>query len=431
MPDNEATGAGTAAPAPSTSPSVPRRVAWLTISLLFVGWIVNYIDTFTITVALPSIGQTLTLDKTQQGLVLTVFFFTYTLCQIPGGMLADRIGSRKALTLALIAWAVFTALTGLVSNYGTLLLVRGLYGVAAAMFPGGVAKAISERTSPKQRMTANGVVLTANAIGSGLAPLIAAPTILHIGWRHSFVAVAGLGIVMAALIWFLLPRPVLSADPGTAAAPAGPAVRLGRILRSPAIWLCGLAFFGFDLVGWGLVSWAPSYLLDSRGIGLAQTGVLVAIPWFIAAASTVVGGVLFDRFFHDKPRLLIVPSMAATAILLWFMLNASSTGAFVTYESIAMAFMWLSFMPIFGLPLRLLRGQVAGLANSTVNFGGQVAGTLAPIAMGWLAQQYSFGAAFALLLAGAVVGALASIWIPQRPVDFAKTLPAEALAVTE
>ncbi|HET6501172.1 MAG TPA: MFS transporter, partial [Amycolatopsis sp.] len=181
----------------------------------------------------------------------------------------------------------------------------------------------------------------------------------------------------------------------------------------------------------GLISWAPSYLLDSRGIGLAQTGVLVAIPWFVAAASTVLGGVLFDRYCHDKPRLLIVPSMVATAVLLWFMLTASSTGAFVTFESIAMAFMWLSFMPIFGLPLRLLRGQVAGLANSTVNFGGQVAGTLAPITMGWLAQQYSFGAAFALLLAGAAIGALASIWIPQRPADFARTLPAEALAVTE
>ncbi|HWD05458.1 MAG TPA: MFS transporter [Amycolatopsis sp.] len=426
MLDNEATAA-----AATSAATVPRRVAWLTIALLFAGWIVNYIDTFTITVALPSIGQTLTLDKTQQGLVLTVFFFTYTLCQIPGGMLADRIGSRRALTLALIAWAVFTALTGLVSNYSLLLVVRGLYGIAAAMFPGAVAKAISERTSPAQRMTANGVVLTANAIGSGLAPLVAAPTILAIGWRHSFVAVAGLGIVMAALIWFLLPRPKVSAGGDETATAGGPAVRLGRVLRSPAIWLCGLAFFGFDLVGWGLISWAPSYLLDSRGIGLAQTGVLVAIPWFIAAASTVIGGVLFDRYFHDKPRLLIVPSMVATAVLLWFMLNASSTGAFVTFESIAMAFMWLSFMPIFGLPLRLLRGQVAGLANSTVNFGGQVAGTLAPIAMGWLAQQYSFGAAFALLLAGAAVGALASIWIPQRPADFASTLPAEALASAE
>jgi hypothetical protein len=69
--------------------------------------------------------------------------------------------------------------------------------------------------------------------------------------------------------------------------------------------------------------------LEERGVPLAKTGVLAVIPWFVAAAATVLGGWMFDRWLNDRPRRVIVPSMLVTAVFLWFMTQSQTAGEFV------------------------------------------------------------------------------------------------------
>ena len=188
-----------------------------------------------------------------------------------------------------------------------------------------------------------------------------------------------------------------------------------------------LMFVGFDLVSWGLVSWVPSYLIQARGVNIAHTAVYTAVPWLAATVSTVAGGLLFDRFFVGRHRWVVIPSMMVTGIMLVLMITSHSTQQFVLFETLGMAFMWLSFMPIFGLPLRMLPASVAGLAGGLVNFGGQFAGALAPFIMGWLADTYGFTAAFSFLLLGVVIAIGASLWTPQRPEVFAEAFGLDAV----
>ena len=70
-------------------------------------------------------------------------------------MLADRFGTRRTLAFSLGIWPVFTALAGAAFSYGSLLVVRAVLGVAKGVFPAASMKAVSERTLPQQRMTAN------------------------------------------------------------------------------------------------------------------------------------------------------------------------------------------------------------------------------------------------------------------------------------
>src|SRR5579875_3909757 len=105
---------GTAYAADGSLNGLAARAARITMVLLFLAWLVDYIDRLVITLALPSIGAEFHLDKAAQGLILTVFFITYALFQLPGGLLADRIGARRTMTWALTGWSVFTALTGVV-----------------------------------------------------------------------------------------------------------------------------------------------------------------------------------------------------------------------------------------------------------------------------------------------------------------------------
>ena len=134
----------------------PAKIVRATVTLLFLGGLVNYIDRLVITLALPFIGQAFFLNKAEQGLILTVFFITYGVVQIPGGLLVDWIGARKSMMVALVGWSIFTALTAVAFNYSVLLVIRTLFGVCEGIYPAAFRKAVVERTTPEQRLTVNG-----------------------------------------------------------------------------------------------------------------------------------------------------------------------------------------------------------------------------------------------------------------------------------
>jgi MFS family permease len=142
------------------------RIARITVTLLFLAWLVDYIDRLLITLALPAIGRDFSLDKAEQGLILTVFFLTYALFQLPGGALADKIGARKTMTIPLVGWSIFTGLTAVAFSHAWLLVIRAIFGVGEGIFPAASMKVITERTQPKHRLTANGLMLCSNALGA-------------------------------------------------------------------------------------------------------------------------------------------------------------------------------------------------------------------------------------------------------------------------
>lgn len=399
------------------------RTSTITIALLMGVYVIDYIDRVMIGVALPFLGADLGIDKTQQGLVVSAFAIAYMVFQVPGGLLADRFGARPLLVVSLVAWSVFTAATGFVGGLAALLVVRALFGVAQALFPGASFKALAERTPPGIRNRSAGLMLASNSLGAGIAPLLVAPIIVAIGWRHSFWVVALGGVVLGLLMWRLLPRPLprevteldAAAPDGSQETPqrAGP----GQVLRSGTVWRYAALFACFNMLNYGMITWVPSYLYEARGLSLVAAGLSSAVPLLITAVSAVVGGWLMSRWFDDRARLLVVPVLAVSAVLLVLMLRAESATAFTVYQSLAMAFSGLATMGILGMPIRALPRELIGSGMGLVNTGGQLAGVLAPLAMGWLAEEFDFGAAFGFLVATTVAAALLALVTSSRPAD--------------
>ena len=103
-------------------------------------YLVAWLDRMAISMALPYIGKEFNLSATALGGILSAFFIGYAGCQIPGGWLADKFGSRRVITSALAIWSLFTALTGMVGNITHMLLVRCVFGAGEGVFPGPVWK---------------------------------------------------------------------------------------------------------------------------------------------------------------------------------------------------------------------------------------------------------------------------------------------------
>ncbi len=142
------------------------RTAKVTVALLFVIWLVDYFDRLIMTFALPYIGKEFHLDHTQEGLLISAFFIAYAFSQLPGGVLADKVVTRKIIAIAMIVWSVFTGFTGLAWSFGALLVIRFFFGIGEGVFPQGLFKV--EVTAWRGADTPGRCISRAGTAGAGI-----------------------------------------------------------------------------------------------------------------------------------------------------------------------------------------------------------------------------------------------------------------------
>jgi len=396
-------------PAALPAPQEIRRTARSTIALLVGVYIIDYVDRVMIAVALPLIGAEFGLVKTEQGLVVSAFALAYMLSQLPGGLLADRVGARPLLVISLVGWSVFAAATGLAPGFVVLLVIRALFGIAQALFPAASLKALAERTTPESRSRSAGLMLSSNFLGAGIGPLVVAPIIVAVGWRHTFWIVALGGALIGLVLWLKLPRALPRAVTESTPAPSGPRPPLSVALRSGLVLRCAVMFGCFNMLNYGMIVWVPTYLIEVRKLSMVAAGAAAAVPMFATAVAVVIGGWLMSRWFDDRARWLVVPALVVSALLLVAMLNAGGAWSFTVLQTLAMFSAGLAFIGILGMPLRALPRELVGSGMGVVNTGGQLAGVVAPLVMGWLADRFSFTAAFGFLIATTLAAAVISL----------------------
>ncbi|MFW0797051.1 MFS transporter [Gordonia sp. CPCC 205515] len=395
-----------------------------TVILLFTAWCIDYIDRSVIGVALPSIGKDLDLGHGQLGLVVSVFFIAYALAQVPGGMLADRFGAMRVAIAGLVAWSVFTGLTAVAASLAMLLVIRLLFGLAQGIFPAAGMKLLAERSTPEERMTANGWVNSANAVGVVLAMIIAAMLLPLVGWRGMFLAISVIGLAVTVIFARRMPAPMV----GIADAPRS-SIRSTALLRSRAMWWFSLAFLGYDVIVWGMGAWVPTYLQEHFGLSASASALLVLPAGLAAAAVIVLTGRASDRI-DGRPIALIVPGIVIGGVaiaLVPHMPNVATTIAVLTLGGGASA---TTYIGCFSLPLKQLAPSAAGIGASMILLGGMVAGVIAPTVFGIIVDSAGWTAAWSFLAIGAVVTLIATALMPHDAKAFRAAVPNSLLAQT-
>ncbi|WP_225630741.1 MFS transporter [Streptomyces solaniscabiei] len=398
-----------------------HRTTRTTAVLLFVAWAVDYIDRQVINLALPSIGETFGLTHGERGMLLSAFFVTYALTQIPGGLIAGRFGGVRVMSVALVLWSVFTGLTAVAWSFAALLFFRCLFGVAQGLFPAAALEALSRRSVPAQRLTANGWIQSSNAVGGLLAAVLGGLLLAQWDWRVMFGAVSVLGLAVVAAIRRWLPAPLPEEQTGPLLKGAGSGA--GALLRSPVIWGFAVMFFAYDTVVWGLNSWSASYLMEERGLRVSDAGLVSLAPTLFAAVAVVVGGRLSDRF-EGRPRRIVVPAMCAAGVLLVLLPLTTSPAGFVVVATLISAVMGLCYMPCFSVPLRSLPPGLTGVASGIVLFGGQLSGIVVPTLFGHVVDAFSYRVAFWSLVLGPALAVAAVLRVPQTTDRFLARLGA-------
>ncbi|WP_285767335.1 MFS transporter [Peribacillus sp. SI8-4] len=380
--------------------------------VLYFGWIVSYIDRTVVSLSILKIGEDLSLDASKLGIVLSAFFMGYAIMQIPGGWLADRFGSRKVIVIAVLFWSAFTALTGLAWSLTSLLLIRFLFGIGEGGYPSASTKAISDYFPADKRTKAQSTMMSSNALGGALAPIICAPLLVWLGWRHVFWVISLLGIIF--VIWFLLSTRqagVYSNSLDKAHKPKREEYK--QLLLNTYLWKVLLVFFFINITSWGLSSWMPSYLMQVLGINLKSIGIISAIPALFLAAGMIISGRIINKI-GSNAKYGVITGIFIMGISLYLMTLSTSITQVIIYQCMAFTFMSFVMSFIFTLPHRVMEQKVVGTAFGILNFGGQAAGIFSPMIMGALIASSggSYKSAFLFLTACCLIAGVIACFLP-------------------
>lgn len=400
------------------------RRRWGIAILLAVGVIVNYFDRVILTVAAPAIQRDFNVDSLTIGVLLGAFGWTYGSLQIPVGMLLDRYGVRRVMTVSIVLWAAASFITSAAIGFATLFVARLLLGIAEApAFPAN-AKAVGYWFPRGERSFATALFDAAAKFSNVIAIPAVALLVVQFGWRGAFIATGFLSLLYFFVFRRLYRDP--SDDPQLTAeerdyivaggatpegvAPTGGMSLLGYLLSRRKVWGLSLGFACYGYAFAFFIFWLPGYLVQEMKMDLLSSAGFTVIPWLFATASDLlVGGWLIDHLVSrgwNETRVrksIIVAGMVTGLSVIGAGLTHSLVWA-VTWITISLSGLAAAAPASWSLPSLIAPRGGAGTIGGIMNFMNSIAGIIAPAATGLIvATTHSFSGAF--LLAGAVLAA--------------------------
>ena len=275
-----------------TRPVDAARFRWLVLAVFVLSSAINYLDRQTLAMLAPVLRAEFRLSNAQYGLILTAFSITYAASAPFAGLLIDRVGLNRGISLAVGLWSCAGLATGFTRGLGGLVGCRAVLCVAEAGGIPAAGKAIHQYLRPAERALGNAVNQAGISLGLILAPPVATYLAVHGGWRQAFVITGVLG-----LLWIPLWNWAAAHDRGMPASQLDPRAA-AELLRDRRLWAF-VAANALSMVGYSLwTNWTTLYLVEAHRLTLVQAAWYAWIPPVFAAAGGAAGGWLSLRLMN-------------------------------------------------------------------------------------------------------------------------------------
>src|ERR1700761_9122727 len=418
MPSGSDPGSAVMPTASRTRRTGPTHVRYIVLGLTIGAYMITYIDRVVISSAVPSIQKEFGFSLVTMGWILSSFQWAYALFQIPGGWLGDRIGPRRAMTLIVSWWSVFTCFTVFAWSAGSMALIRFLFGMGeAGAFPI-ATRSLSRWMLPTERGFAQGVTHAGSRLGGAITPALVVLIIVRYGWRAAFICCGALGLVWAAL-WFWYYRDTPDEHPAVNAeerelirsslelargGKTAQKVSWGCILASSQMRTLSAMYFCYAYNLSVYLAWFPKYLNEHRGFDLKRMGFYASLPLLAGTAGDVLGGWTSDRLAKRFGNLKMARRVVGTG---GFLLAATAmVPACLTSD--ALVSVWLSCLAMFAMELTVgvswaitldIGADSAGSVSAVMNTSGNIGGAIGSALSAYLVTLSGWNAPF-LVMAG-------------------------------
>jgi MFS family permease len=408
----------------------------LILVYLWVVAVVAYVQRSAISVPLQEIGRdldagaTVFADSTRAlGFLQSAWHLGYALFQLPAGGLADRIGGRRAIVLLAVLWSLATAMAGLARSYWEMVAAWSLMGaLQAGVFPCAV-RSIGQVFGEKERARASGWLGAGMLAGGAIAPMLTAWLLERFApwaaaenierWRICLVLYCLPGIVWAVAYW--LGTWSIGLDhraTGQASSAAVDEPVPGAWTDPSLLLLCGQQFLRAAAMIF-FVTWFPTFLRETRGVSLLESGTLTSYAGVAAMLGAVCGGYASDWLLARTGSKWIarqglastcMGACAAVILLSFFVIDVNAAIALISLGAFV-----AGFGGVAGYTVAIdYGGERVGTVFGAMNMAGGIGAMLFPVTVGWLVSVTGTWNA-ALFAFGVLMAIDAALWALLNP----------------
>jgi len=401
----------------------PGQIPWKILIMLCATATASYICRVNVSTVGPLLMHEFNLSQISMGQVFSAFLLGYALFQIPAGILADRWGARRVLTLAAWLWVVMTILqtfaglgifhTTLTISVVAFMVCRFLLGVAESpTFPGS-AQGVSRWFLPQFQGRANGIIIASIGLGSAITPPLVSNIMVHFGWRPA-ILVSAIPAFIIAIIWLYIREPIPSEITNSESKENLNSLVLikGRRLRTPSFILLTVSYTLQGYVGYIFVTWFYLYLVQVRHFSLLSGAWMSSLPWILSIISIPLGGFVSDRLAQSSMgikwgcRIVPIIGMAMSGILI--SIGAHTGIPMIAAVSLAFATAFILFVegPFWTMMMNLAgtkSGTAGGIMNMGSNLGGLISPALTPVIASFLGWENALHIAAGLAIIASVL----------------------------
>lgn len=387
--------------------------------------VLSYVQRVAISQAAGPISRDLHFDKADMGLIFGAFGLSYAIFEVPMGLLGDRLGVRRVLLQIVLAWSMFTALTGAAWNLLSMYVVRFAFGAGeAGCFPN-LTRMLSVWLPARERVAAQSMMWACTRWGGAVTPPIVLATVSLFGWRWAFVSFALLGVVWCILFftWF---RNDPAEHPSVNAAERkliettrnlhvhhGLQNNWLSILLTRQVAVLVLQYFCFSFMWYFYITWLPTYLIEERGQTPGRAAALSVLPLLFGGFGSLLSGLIPIRI--SRQRIAFCGFLIAAVLLFIFtrvqaMVPAMLCMGMASFSSdLTMPISWNACVEI--------GGSYTATVAATMNMLGNLAGFVAPVVGGIILQRTGghWNPLIYLMIGSSLISALCWLYLDPSP----------------
>ncbi|MCK8452476.1 MFS transporter [Bacillus safensis] len=383
-----------------------RKVTRRIIPLLFLLYIISYLDRANVGYAALEMNEALGLTSKMFGLVTGIFFIGYFLFEVPSNILMQKFGARVWITRILFTWGIISMATGFAQNATQLYIIRFLLGIAeAGLFPG-IILYLTYWFRAKERASTIAMFMTAIAVSYIIGAPVSTLIIDHIhwmnvpGWRWMFIIEGAPAVILGFVTYFYLTdRPEqakwltaeeknwlmseLRKDEELREKQGRQASSHKTALTDPKLWYLALIYFVYTAGTLGVGYWMPQIIKGlSSYLSNTQIGFIATIPYIIASIVMNYWSRRSDRTGERRMHTAL-PLLVAGLTLLSVGMVSNPFIAMI-FITISLAAMYCFKGPFWSLPTMILSPATVAVGIAVINSIGSLGGFVGPYAVGWL-----------------------------------------------
>lgn len=412
-----------------------RRIFWI----LWITYASFYLGRVNFSVALPGVMANFGCTRADVGAIGTALFWAYAVGQFINGQLGDRLGARVLITIGLTVSALMNLLFGFSQALGVMIVIWAVNGYVQSMGWAPTVKTLANWFPPRVRGKMSGRLGTSYILGGAISVALAGFIAARFGWRATFFAPCAL-LLLSAVHWYLRARN----SPESAGLPSleeleeevepsaetvvrsedrylGLRYTLKNSLGNSRVWLMGWGLFFVNIVRYGFLTWAPTYLFETQKAGIDKAAYSSVIFPIAGALGAVFAGWATDRWFQSRRSPVASISLLLAGGLAWAYRFAVPVDRWflglITLAAIGFAVYGAHVLIVAAAPMDFGTRKAAASATGFIDGWGYLGAGLQSVGTGLLVDRWGWNAGFAFWIACAFLGAglMALLWQYKPP----------------